>query len=131
MLWAVLFTLIVIYTRRQSLSSKHFLRLAASKFDIVLTSSIEAMSKVFKPKALLYFNVASTFQDLSTQAKRLPPGVLLLFDELVNYPKFDEHEALALWEFMVLFIWVSSTVQADSFRRRLSAKLKFWHFSAM
>ena len=43
---------------------------------------------------------SSTRDALSMLADRLAPGALLLFDELVNYPGWREHEAKALWEFL-------------------------------
>lgn len=33
--------------------------------------------------------------------KYIAPGCVLLFDDLVNYPNYRDHEILALWEWLV------------------------------
>ena len=38
---------------------------------------------------------------LKTIAPRLANGTVILFDELINYPDFEKHEMLALWEFLM------------------------------
>lgn len=32
--------------------------------------------------------------------KHIAPGCILLFDDLVNYPGYQDHEILALWEWL-------------------------------
>ena len=32
--------------------------------------------------------------------KYIAPGCVLLFDDLVNYPNYRDHEILALWEWL-------------------------------
>lgn len=39
-------------------------------------------------------------QALQLNAPRMRPGTVLIFDELVNYPNYRDHEAKALWEWL-------------------------------
>lgn len=32
--------------------------------------------------------------------KHIAPGCVLLFDDLINYPNYRDHEILALWEWL-------------------------------
>ena len=38
---------------------------------------------------------------LKTIGPRLRNGTVILFDELINYPGFEKHELLALWQFLL------------------------------
>lgn len=59
-------------------------------------------------------------QALQLNAPRMRPGTVLIFDELVNYPNYREHEAKALWEWLaatglrlrVIAIWGASPKEA-------------------
>jgi hypothetical protein len=42
-------------------------------------------------------------QALLLNAPRMRPGTVIIFDELINYPNYRDHEVKALWE------WLSAT----------------------
>jgi hypothetical protein len=44
---------------------------------------------------------ASTRDALLYLSPLIQPGTVLVFDELINYPRFAEHEVKALWEWLV------------------------------
>ena len=48
-------------------------------------------------------DVAGAIDALTLLDKYIAPGCVLLFDDLINYPNYREHEILALWE------WLEST----------------------
>ena len=43
---------------------------------------------------------AGAIDALTLLDKYIAPGCVLLFDDLVNYPNYREHEILALWEWL-------------------------------
>ena len=43
---------------------------------------------------------AGAIDALTLLDKYIAPGCILLFDDLVNYPGYREHEILALWEWL-------------------------------
>eukprot|EP00884_Botryococcus_braunii_P011172 jgi/Botrbrau1/20055/Bobra.200_1s0060.1 len=59
-------------------------------------------------------------QALLLNAPRMQPGTILIFDELVNYPNYRDHEVKALWEWLaatglrlrVIGIWGASDGEA-------------------
>ena len=50
-----------------------------------------------------YWHSAGAIDALTLLDKYIAPGCVLLFDDLVNYPNYRDHEILALWE------WLQST----------------------
>lgn len=48
---------------------------------------------------------------------RISPGAIVLFDELVNYPAYRDHEMKALWE------WLGRTGRVLEVRRKESLVL--------
>ena len=47
-----------------------------------------------------YCDAAGAIEALTLLDKYIAPGCILLFDDLVNYPGYREHEILALWEWL-------------------------------
>lgn len=43
---------------------------------------------------------AGAIDALTLLDKYIAPGCVLLFDDLINYPGYREHEILALWEWL-------------------------------
>ena len=49
---------------------------------------------------ILCMAAAGAIDALTLLDKYIAPGCVLLFDDLVNYPGYREHEILALWEWL-------------------------------
>ncbi len=47
-----------------------------------------------------YCDAAGAIEALTLLDKYIAPGCILLFDDLINYPGYREHEILALWEWL-------------------------------
>ena len=46
------------------------------------------------------YHAAGAIDALTLLDKYIAPGCVLLFDDLVNYPNYRDHEILALWEWL-------------------------------
>jgi hypothetical protein len=47
----------------------------------------------------LYSSTATVFREM-TARRLVRPGLVIIFDELINYPGYEKHEMLALWELL-------------------------------
>lgn len=45
-------------------------------------------------------HAAGAIDALTLLDKYIAPGCVLLFDDLINYPDYRDHEILALWEWL-------------------------------
>lgn len=45
---------------------------------------------------------AGAIDALTLLDKHIAPGCILLFDDLINYPQYMEHELKALWEWLAM-----------------------------
>ena len=61
----------------------------------------------------MYESTKTVFQNL---APRIVPGTVIVFDELVNYPGYQDHELKAFYEFLVP-LNAAKRLQADSMRQ--------------
>lgn len=47
----------------------------------------------------LYSSTATVFRELAAR-RLMRPGLVIILDELINYPGYEKHEMLALWELL-------------------------------
>jgi len=47
----------------------------------------------------LYSSTATVFREMAAR-RLMRPGIVIIFDELINYPGYAKHEMLALWELL-------------------------------
>ena len=88
-----------------------------------------------------YCVAAGAIEALTLLDKYIAPGCILLFDDLVNYPGYREHEILALWEWLeetgrklevrhlALYMCSAQSHSCTSVRKHTSVKTDYEHLS--
>lgn len=79
-------------------------------------------------------DAAGAIEALNLLDKYIAPGCVLLFDDLINYPGYREHEILALWEWLeetgrklevrhsALYVCSAQSQPSTSLRKNTSVK---------
>lgn len=80
-------------------------KLVQGLFNESLPKFIKSHYRVRNPVDITYLHIdcdlyAGAIDALTLLDKYIAPGCVLLFDDLINYPGYREHEILALWEWL-------------------------------